>query len=202
MNRVNQNRWGWTSGVNYDSNEVDWQGTGPTNNARAGDCVTLITNGRTEGKVTNKNTQCTDTKRYCCDPISTASTTTSAPTTTKITSMPTSPSPITTSSATTSYGNQTECGRVRKEWNTLDQSERDLYINGMLGLSNSGKLKKFTEQHGETAAEAQAHGTSAFLTWHRYMVICFFFRWISDLFLYSSITAQFVTKMLINQQTF
>ena len=50
----------------------------------------------------------------------------------------------------------------------MDQSERDLYINGILTLSKAGILDKFTEQHGQTEAEAQAHGTSAFLTWHRF----------------------------------
>ena len=161
-------RWAWTSDTDYDRDAIEWQGRGPSNTPRAGDCGTLITNGRSEGLVTNNNAQCSDTKRYCCDPIPTASTTT---TTTSTPITPITPSPTTTSPTTTSSG---ECARIRKEWNTLDQSERNLYINGLLALSNAGKLKKFTEQHGETAAEAQAHGTSAFLSWHRYVVICLF----------------------------
>ena len=105
----------------------------------------LVTTGTDEGEVTNEGSLCDGTRTYCCDPIPA--------------------SPTTTSSK--------ECGRIRKEWNTLAQSERNLYINGMLELAKQGKLKKFSEQHGETRAGAQAHGTSAFLPWHRYVLICF-----------------------------
>jgi len=155
LNKVNQNGWQWVAGdVSYDRNSVEWSGRGPANNARAGDCAVLATNGAQEGKITNKNTQCTDTKRYCCNPIGTTSTTT------------TTTAPYVTPSPTT-YTNDTECPRIRKEWNTLDQSERDLYINGVLALANNGKFQTFTRQHGQAAAEAQAHGTSGFLPWHR-----------------------------------
>ena len=38
----------------------------------------------------------------------------------------------------------------------------------MMELADDGKLSFFTQQHGELLAEDQAHGTSAFLPWHRY----------------------------------
>lgn len=138
----------------YNRNSINWQGRGPVSNARAGDCGILITNGNAASKVTNKNTQCSDLKRYCCNPIPTTTTTSTSSTSS-------------TSTTTATPSNETDCTRIRKEWNTMDQSERNLYINGILTLSSTGKLDKFTEQHGQTEAEAQAHGTSGFLTWHR-----------------------------------
>ena len=50
----------------------------------------------------------------------------------------------------------------------MQQSEQDLYINGILKLSQNGKLQKFTEQHAEIMANRQAHRTGSFLPWHRY----------------------------------
>ena len=164
---------------------MGWRGTGPAYNRKAGDCGTLIVNKRYKGLVTNRKAQCYDRKSYCCDPIPTSPTTesprtkspttesptTKSPTTrSPTTRSPTTKSPTTESATTTSF---TECGRIRKEWNTLDQSERKLYIDAMLELSNQGKLQKFTEQHGEASAEAQAHGTSAFLSWHRLRIDLF-----------------------------
>ena len=67
----------------------------------------------------------------------------------------------------------TDCPRIRKEWNTMSQSERDLYINGMLQLAESGRLARFTAEHGQIDANRQAHGTSSFLPWHRYGLIWF-----------------------------
>ena len=119
--------------------KVDWAGNGPENGIYDGDCAILITDGPQKGQVTNKDTQCTDYKNYCCNPI-----------------------PITTA---------TECPRIRKEWNTMSQSERDLYINGMLQLSYSGILDRFTVQHGDpSTVYNHAHGTSAFLSWHRLFI--------------------------------
>ena len=63
----------------------------------------LTTGGRHERLETNKGSLCGGTRTYCCDPIPTPPTTTSSK----------------------------ECGRIRKEWNTLDQSELELYIDGL-----------------------------------------------------------------------
>jgi len=59
------------------------------------------------------------------------------------------------------------CPRVRKEWNTATQAERQLYIDAILQLSADGTLQKFVEQHSNMISDRQAHGTSAFLPWHR-----------------------------------
>lgn len=60
-----------------------------------------------------------------------------------------------------------DCPRVRKEWNTATTEERQTYIEAILELSEQGILQKFVEQHGNMVSDRQAHGTSAFLPWHR-----------------------------------
>ena len=66
-----------------------------------------------------------------------------------------------------------QCSRHRKPWHLISDEERDLYINGMTALATQGKLKLFTQQHdiwdGNLGSQ-QAHGTSSFLTWHRYFI--------------------------------
>eukprot|EP01084_Bolivina_argentea_P162387 282625_1 len=57
--------------------------------------------------------------------------------------------------------------RVRKEWNSLTQPEREIYIKGMEQLAKKGIWPKFTQQHGAKDTIWQAHGGSAFLPWHR-----------------------------------
>ena len=59
------------------------------------------------------------------------------------------------------------CPRIRKEWNTATTEERQVYIDAILALSNSGVLQKFVGQHSHMISDRQAHGTSAFLPWHR-----------------------------------
>ena len=87
---------------------------------------------------------------------------------------PTTTTPVVVSTSAPS-STDNSCPRIRREWNTLDQSERDLYINGLLTLSRNGVLDKFTEQHGQAEAEAQAHGTSGFLTWHRFVCHIYYY---------------------------
>ena len=78
---------------------------------------------------------------------------------------PTTPSPTAPTTPTTAA--PTNCPRIRKEWNTATQNERDLYINALLELSSQGILQKFTLQHSRPIAESQAHGVGGFLPWHR-----------------------------------
>ena len=66
--------------------------------------------------------------------------------------------------------NNPSCPRHRKPWHLTTQIEKDLYINGLLTLSSQGKLQVFTQQHADWPARKQAHGTSAFLPWHRYFI--------------------------------
>lgn len=60
------------------------------------------------------------------------------------------------------------CPRIRKEWNTATAEERQVYIDALLELSAQGILQKFVGQHSHMVSDKQAHGTSAFLPWHRY----------------------------------
>ena len=62
------------------------------------------------------------------------------------------------------------CPRIRKEWNTATDEERQLYIDAVLELSAQGILQQFVGQHSHMISDRQAHGTSAFLPWHRYHV--------------------------------
>ena len=139
----------------------------------------------------------TSTKRYCCNPLSGTSNPspspspaptnnpTPAPTdnpttpqTSAPTLSPTDPTVSPTQSPTSPTGGPTRsptdnptvsggCPRIRREWNTMSQSDRDLYINGFLQLASNGVIAKFTDQHADVTAEEQAHVASTFLPWHR-----------------------------------
>eukprot|EP01084_Bolivina_argentea_P308261 532987_1 len=184
--------WEWISGVTYNSAEVSWANNNPQTGTAHGNCAAMKTSGFNQGSIRNRNTQCSDTKMYCCEtdstqplptvsPVSqpttsTTTTTTTTESTTTAGSTTTNAPPTTTTTSTTSSTSTTSktsttstgCGpRIRKEWNTASQEDRNVYINGLLELSERGILRKFTEQHGELSAESQAHGTSAFLPWHR-----------------------------------
>ena len=155
LQRDSSNNWDWTSddAPAYVESEVNWKRNSPRTGLLSRDCALLITEGGNEGQITN--TRCNIARQYCCNPIS--SDTNLQPTTSSGSTV--TPSPESSSS---------DCPRIRKEWNTATQTERDLYINGMLELATNEKLRYFTQQHGEFLAEDQAHGTSAFLPWHRY----------------------------------
>ena len=62
------------------------------------------------------------------------------------------------------------CPRHRKPWHLISDDERQLYIDGLLTLSQQGKLQRFTQQHLNATASIQAHQNSAFLPWHRYFI--------------------------------
>eukprot|EP01084_Bolivina_argentea_P242135 406306_1 len=78
--------------------------------------------------------------------------------------------PSETTTTTTTSSSIMECGRHRKPWHELTEIERNLYINGVLELSKSGKLQIFTANHANEIASRQAHDTSAFLPWHRLFI--------------------------------
>ena len=61
------------------------------------------------------------------------------------------------------------CPRHRKPWHRISDDERQLYIDGMLQLSDMGILQKFTEQHLDNPT-LQAHDNNMFLPWHRYYI--------------------------------
>ena len=144
--------WDWTSddAPAYVESEVNWRNNNPRNGRRSSDCAILITVGNNQRKITNSaSVNCNFERQYCCNSVSSENT----------------PQPTISTTAPVTPG----CPRIRKEWNTATQTERDLYITGMIKLANAGRLSLFTQQHGELLAEDQAHGTSAFLPWHRYV---------------------------------
>ena len=61
--------------------------------------------------------------------------------------------------------------RVRKAWSLLSCAERDLYISavGTFHRTRKADFDRMVEMHLE--AGSYAHGTSAFLAWHRYYLV-------------------------------
>lgn len=57
--------------------------------------------------------------------------------------------------------------RCRKEWSTMSQDERDLYINGFKELADRGIAQLLSESHWLSAD----HGNVYFLPWHRMFII-------------------------------
>ena len=57
--------------------------------------------------------------------------------------------------------------RCRKEWSTLTQTERDLYINGFKTLADQGVIQQLSQTHFVSAD----HGNHYFLPWHRAFVM-------------------------------
>ena len=57
--------------------------------------------------------------------------------------------------------------RCRKEWSTLSQAERNLYINGFKELADDGVIQELSATHFESAD----HGNAYFLPWHRAFIL-------------------------------
>jgi len=90
-------------------------------------------------------------------PTDTTSSPTNRPTapTTKAPTAPTTKAPTKALDCCTS--------RCRKEWSTLTQTERNLYINGFKQLADQGKIQELSQTHDSSAL----HGSAYFLPWHR-----------------------------------
>ena len=101
----------------------------------------------------------TTTQPTTAQPIiapTTAQPTTANPTT----KAPTTPAPVPV---------PTNCGRYRKSWMKLSQTERNLYITGFLELKNQGIIDVLTQDH-ISVFSTSVHGGSGFLPWHRYFI--------------------------------
>ena len=61
--------------------------------------------------------------------------------------------------------------RERKDWALMSQAERDTYIKGVQLLYDGGVYTTFVKIHQNGINEPYAHGTSAFLPWHRKYLI-------------------------------
>ena len=73
-----------------------------------------------------------------------------------------------------------ECVRYRKAWHTLTNEERLLYIDGWLALHSQGIILTMSDMHLDNFVGGgfhSAHGSPAFLPWHRYYIweVKFFF---------------------------
>ncbi|GMH91463.1 hypothetical protein TrVE_jg11542 [Triparma verrucosa] len=70
-------------------------------------------------------------------------------------------------------GETCTCARVRRDWNVLSVSEKQLYIDAINDLKKSGVYDKFVHIHGLTNNKEYAHGTGGFLPWHRWYLMQF-----------------------------
>jgi tyrosinase len=61
--------------------------------------------------------------------------------------------------------------RVRKNATTLTTAERDRYLAAIAALRASGAYAPFVDIHAASIFNSQAHGTPAFLPWHRAFVL-------------------------------
>eukprot|EP00485_Elphidium_margaritaceum_P001109 CAMPEP_0202697796 /NCGR_PEP_ID=MMETSP1385-20130828/11103_1 /ASSEMBLY_ACC=CAM_ASM_000861 /TAXON_ID=933848 /ORGANISM="Elphidium margaritaceum" /LENGTH=625 /DNA_ID=CAMNT_0049354343 /DNA_START=41 /DNA_END=1918 /DNA_ORIENTATION=- len=62
------------------------------------------------------------------------------------------------------------CPRTRKAWHLSTDDERSLFINAMHKLNAEGKIAHFGSAHHNELDQTQAHGTSEFFAWHRYLL--------------------------------
>ena len=69
-----------------------------------------------------------------------------------------------------------ECQRIRRPWHELTQSERDLYISGLLKIRENGQQNIDIDELiaiGSVHADIYApfiHKTSSYLYWHGYIL--------------------------------
>ena len=150
INKQNSDSWSFISGQSYDDTKISWYYNDEATYNFEGNCAYMTV----DGNIRNSDYSCDDVFPFCCDevynddeyPSTTSSSSSSVPDTNNI---------------------DEDCPRIRKEWNTASDEERQLFIDGLLELHSLGRLQIFTRQHANIVSEAQAHGTSAFLPWHR-----------------------------------
>ena len=63
--------------------------------------------------------------------------------------------------------NRCEAKRVRKDWALMSVAERATYIKAVKALYDGGVYSTFVRVHQNGINDPYAHGTSAFLPWHR-----------------------------------
>ncbi|GMI32400.1 hypothetical protein TrRE_jg4311 [Triparma retinervis] len=63
--------------------------------------------------------------------------------------------------------------RIRRDWNQLDDTEKELYVSAINDLKKSGIYDDFVHVHGLTNNKEYAHGTGGFLPWHRWYLFQF-----------------------------
>jgi len=63
--------------------------------------------------------------------------------------------------------------RVRKAWRMLTSDEKTVYTNAVTSSLKSNEFLEFTKIHVHHMSEMQAHGTCAFLIWHKRFLIAF-----------------------------
>eukprot|EP00485_Elphidium_margaritaceum_P017834 CAMPEP_0202727544 /NCGR_PEP_ID=MMETSP1385-20130828/185179_1 /ASSEMBLY_ACC=CAM_ASM_000861 /TAXON_ID=933848 /ORGANISM="Elphidium margaritaceum" /LENGTH=464 /DNA_ID=CAMNT_0049393787 /DNA_START=20 /DNA_END=1414 /DNA_ORIENTATION=+ len=88
------------------------------------------------------------------------------------------PRPLESHSSSNVYDtyNADECRRVRRPWNAMEQSERDLYISGLLELRKRGQMDMDQDELVAVASVhdnifgSVTHQDSDYLFWHGYLV--------------------------------
>ena len=72
--------------------------------------------------------------------------------------------------------NADKCERIRRPWNSLTASERELYISGILKLRENGNGNVLTDDLISVASEhetefgSKSHTASIYFFWHNYLV--------------------------------
>lgn len=69
---------------------------------------------------------------------------------------------------------EAQCGaRVRKSYDRLTSTEKDLYRRALARAMDTGLYIKFVEMHTERRSEMEAHRVCMFTYWHRYFLLGF-----------------------------
>jgi len=63
--------------------------------------------------------------------------------------------------------------RVRKEWHSIGEYNRELYLDAIETAIERGLHQKFVAYHADIKSDAQAHETCAFFLWHRRFTISY-----------------------------
>lgn len=66
------------------------------------------------------------------------------------------------------------CGpRVRKAWDILSTTEKQLYMDAVMAAMANGNHALFLEVHGDTASGNEGHRTCGMIYWHRRFILAY-----------------------------
>mmetsp|Transcript_17082 Transcript_17082/g.31034 ORF Transcript_17082/g.31034 Transcript_17082/m.31034 type:complete len:528 (-) Transcript_17082:57-1640(-) len=66
-----------------------------------------------------------------------------------------------------------EDGRIRREWDHMDDYDRALYLDAVETAIERGLHQRFAEFHSDEVSDIQAHDTCAFWLWHRVFILAY-----------------------------
>ena len=62
------------------------------------------------------------------------------------------------------------CPRIHKAWHLSTTEEQNLFIEAFHILNKQGKITRFGSAHHQLVSSYQAHWSSSFFAWHRYLM--------------------------------